>query len=202
MAELGLIREFELCRFTHGYSRVSATPLMDKRGQQVPVGLRLFESLKNQKRPIYVVNQANEAIYVGLDPKLVYAWLQAVGVSDLPEWDASSGVSLGGMLLRTAEPFGRYCWSSCKEASTYRYVYTLLHSFAHMFMKRWRGALSGLAAFGSLGEYLFPASAWSCSCYRNGTTMDLGNLSSLWRNENKSVLGPDAGAQRPSLQLR
>ncbi len=186
LCELGLIREFELCRFTHGYSRVSATPLMEKRGKQVPVRLRLFESLRNQKRPIYVVNQANEAIYVGVDPKLVYAWLQELGVSDLPVWDASSGVSLGGMLLQTAEPFGRY-FSELhpKEASTYRYVYTLLHSFAHMFIKT-VAERSGLD-LGSLGEYIFPADL-GFVVYRNGTTMDLGNLSSLWRNENNRFL--------------
>ena len=186
VAELGLIREFELCRFTHGYSRVSAIPVMDKRGQSVPVRLRLFEPLKNQKRPIYVVNQANEAIFVGLNPEQVYAWLKDVNVSDLPEWSVSSGISLGGLLLQTAEPFGRY-FSELhpKEASTYRYVYTLLHSFAHLFMKT-IAERSGLD-LGSLGEYLFPADL-GFVVYRNGTTMDLGNLSSLWRNENNRFL--------------
>jgi len=33
----------------------------------------------------------------------------------------------------------------------------------------------------SLGEYLFPSDL-AFVVYRNGTTMDLGNLSSLWRN--------------------
>jgi hypothetical protein len=33
----------------------------------------------------------------------------------------------------------------------------------------------------SLGEYIFPADL-AFVVYRNGTTMDLGNLSSLWRN--------------------
>jgi hypothetical protein len=40
---------------------------------------------------------------------------------------------------------------------------------------------------GSLGEYLFPADL-AFVVYRNGTTMDLGNLSSLWRNENNRFL--------------
>lgn len=186
IADIGLIREFELCRFTHGYTRVSATPTMEKRGQHVPVRLRLFEPLRNNKRPIYVVNQANEAIYVKLNSEHVYAWLKAVGVVDLPEWDSQGSVQLGGRILETAEPFGRYfSLLHPGEAATYRYVYTLLHTYAHIFMKS-IAEFSGLD-LGSLGEYLFPADL-AFVVYRNGTTMDLGNLSSLWRNQNNRFL--------------
>lgn len=186
MSELGLIREFDLCKFTHGYTRVNATPVMEKRGQDVPVRLKLFESLRNGKRPIYVVTQSNEAIYVQLKPELVYEWLQKVGVTDLPAWNPADKIALGGALIQTAEPFGRY-FSALHpgEASTYRYVYTLLHSYAHLFTKT-VAELSGLDV-GSLGEYLFPTDL-AFVVYRNGTTMDLGNLSSLWRNENYRFL--------------
>lgn len=185
-AEFGLIREFELCRFTHGYSRVSAAPVMEKRGQNVPVRLRLFEPLRSNKRPIYVVTQANEAIYVSLKPDLVYEWLRVVGVADLPSWDAKVDIKLGGRILETAEPFGRYfSMLHPGDAATYRYVYTLLHTFAHLFMRA-VAEFSGLD-LGSLGEYVFPADL-SFVIYRNGTTMDLGNLSSLWRNENNRFL--------------
>ncbi|QXN25033.1 hypothetical protein KVP08_021270 [Shewanella putrefaciens] len=186
IAELGLIREFDLCRFTHGYTRVSATPTLEKRKQFMPVRLRLFEPLRNGKRPIYVVTQANEAIYVRLNPSQVYKWLRAVGVVDLPEWDESASVKLGGKILEVAQPFGRY-FSLLKEgdASTYRYVYTLLHTYAHVVMKN-VAELSGLD-LGSMGEYIFPLD-FAFVVYRNGTTMDLGNLSSLWRNENNQFL--------------
>ncbi|SEG10688.1 hypothetical protein [Billgrantia desiderata] len=186
MTELGLIREFDLCRFTHGYTRVSATPTLEKRGQDMPVRLRLFEPLRNGKRPIYVVTQANEALYVRLEPHAVYAWLQEVGVRDLPPWDALDSVMLGGRLLEVAQPFGQY-FSLLKEgdASTYRYVYTLLHTYAHVLMKN-VAELSGLD-LGSMGEYIFPLDL-AFVVYRNGTTMDLGNLSSLWRNENNRFL--------------
>lgn len=185
-ADLGLIREFDLCRFTHGYTRVSATPILEKRGQNVPVRLRLFDSLSNSKRPVYVVTQANEAVYVRLDPEAVYSWLQAVGVRDLPEWSRDSTVKLGGRLLEVAQPFGRY-FSMLKEddAATYRYVYTLLHTYAHVFMKN-IAELSGLD-LGSMSEYIFPLDL-AFVVYRNGTTMDLGNLSALWRNENNRFL--------------
>ena len=46
--------------------------------------------------------------------------------------------------------------------------------------------LSGLD-LGSMGEYIFPLDL-AFVVYRNGTTMDLGNLSSLWRNENNLFL--------------
>lgn len=186
LAELGLIREFELCRFTHGYTRVSPVPTMEKRGQTMPVRLRLFDPLQSGKRPLYVVTQANEALYVQLDPKMVYKWLQDVGVVDLPDWGPESQPLLGGKLLEVAQPFGRY-FSRLKEedASSYRYVYSLLHTYAHTFMKN-IAELSGLD-LGSMGEYLFPADL-AFVVYRNGTTMDLGNLSSLWRNENNRFL--------------
>ncbi|KVU27943.1 hypothetical protein WK64_03105 [Burkholderia ubonensis] len=186
IADLGLIREFDLCRFTHGYTRVSATPTLEKRKQFMPVRLRLFEPLLSGKRPVYVVTQANEALYVRLNPSAVYKWLQAVDVVDLPDWDESGTVKLGGKILEVAQPFGRY-FSLLKEgeAATYRYVYTLLHTYAHALMKN-VAELSGLD-LGSMGEYIFPLDL-AFVVYRNGTTMDLGNLSSLWRNENNRFL--------------
>lgn len=186
MVELGLVRDFELCRFTHGYTRVGATPTIEKHGTDLPVRLRLFEPLEGGKRPVYVVTQANEALYVQLDPQAVYAWLSAVGVPNLPQWSQKDSVRFGGRLLEVAEPFGRF-FSALHEsdASTYRYVYTLLHSYAHVLMKS-IAEYSGLDV-GSLGEYLFPADL-AFVVYRNGTTMDLGNLSSLWRNEHNRFL--------------
>lgn len=184
--DIGLIREFDLCRFTHGYTRVSAVPTMEKRGLDMPVRLRLFESLRNNKRPIYVITQSNEAIYVHLDPASVYSWLLAVGTTDLPDWDPNGTLKFGGALLQTAQPFGRY-FSRLRKgpASTYRYVYSLLHSYSHVFMRN-IAELSGLD-LGSMGEYIFPLDL-AFVVYRNGTTMDLGNLSSLWRNENNRFL--------------
>jgi hypothetical protein len=186
MVDLGLIREFDLCRFTHGYTRVSPTPMLEKRNQFMPVRLRLFDTLRSGKRPIYVVTQGNEALYVRLDPDVVYKWLQAVGVLDLPDWDHKGSVKLGGRLLEVAQPFGRY-FSMLKEgdAATYRYVYTLLHTYAHVLMKN-VAELSGLD-LGSMGEYIFPLDL-AFVVYRNGTTMDLGNLSALWRNESNRFL--------------
>lgn len=186
IADIGLIREFDLCRFTHGYTRVSATPILDRHNQDMPVRLKLFDPLSSGKRPIYVVTQANEALYVRLDPVVVYKWLQSVGILDLPNWDESCPIKLGGKLLEVSQPFGRY-FSLLKEddASTYRYVYTLLHTYAHTLMKN-VAELSGLD-LGSMGEYIFPLD-FAFVVYRNGTTMDLGNLSSLWRNENNRFL--------------
>ena len=187
MIELGMVRDFELCRFTHGYTRVGATPTLEKHGTDLPVRLRMFEPLDGGRRPVYVVTQANEALYVQLDPKAVYSWLSAVGMANLPAWTPDDEVKLGGRVLEVAEPFGRF-FSALTEAdaSTYRYVYTLLHSYAHVLMKS-IAEFSGLDV-GSLGEYLFPADL-AFVVYRNGTTMDLGNLSSLWRNENNRFLG-------------
>jgi hypothetical protein len=189
LAEMGLIREFDLCRFTHGFTRMSTDPLIEKSDQQqlmLPVRLNLFQALGNGKIPIYVVTQANEAIYARLNPNLVYEWLCAIGVTDLPEWDPAGDLKLGAQILQSAAPFGKYL-SDLKPgpANTYRYVYTLLHTYAHTLMKA-VAEFSGLD-MGSLGEYLFPADL-AFVVYRNGTTMDLGNLSALWRNYNTVFL--------------
>jgi hypothetical protein len=189
LAEMGLIREFDLCRFTHGFTRMSTDPLIEKSDQQqimLPVRLNLFQALGNEKIPIYVVTQANEAIYARLNPELVYEWLRTVGVTDLPDWDPAGDLKLGAHILESAAPFGKY-FSELKPgpANTYRYVYTLLHTYAHTLMKA-VAEFSGLD-MGSLGEYLFPADL-AFVVYRNGTTMDLGNLSALWRNYNTVFL--------------
>ena len=67
----------------------------------------------------------------------------------------------------------------------YFYLYTLLHSYSHLLMKH-VSEYSGLDA-GSLGEYIFPADL-AFVVYRNGTTMDLGNLSAMWRNAGTAML--------------
>lgn len=190
MADLGLIREFDLCRFTHGFTRMANDPLIERlegpKPVKFPVRLNLFPSLGNRKRPIYVVTQANEAFYVRLRPEVVYAWLQTLGLEDLPEWDPTGQLKLGAHLLQMASPFGKY-FSELHPgpASTYRYVYTLLHTYAHVFMRS-ISEFSGLD-LGSISEYLFPADL-AFVVYRNGTTMDLGNLSALWRNFNNTFL--------------
>ncbi len=104
----------------------------------------------------------------------------------LTELGPQGSVKLGGRLLEVAQPFGRY-FSMLREgdAATYRYVYTLLHTYAHVLMKN-VAELSGLD-LGSTGEYIFPLDL-AFVVYRSGTTMDLGNLSSLWRNENNRFL--------------
>ncbi len=181
MAEMGLIREFDLCRFTYGYTRMRAEPSFEKRNMQMPVRLCLFPSLSNGRKPIYAVAQANEALYVRLDPVQVYRWLQAIGTDDAFAWKPADKESLGAHLLERAVPFGRFLSKLQKDgpASPYLYVYTLLHTYAHVLMKG-VAEHSGLD-LSSLGEYIFPADL-AFVVYRNGTTMDLGNLSSLWRN--------------------
>lgn len=189
MAEMGLVREFDLCRFTHGFTRMSTDPLIEKNDQQelhLPVRLNLFQPLGNGKIPIYVVTQANEAIYVRLNPEVVYDWLKQVGATDLPDWDPTGDLKLGAHILQSAVPFGKFFADlQPGPANTYRYVYTLLHTYAHTLMKA-VAEFSGLD-MGSLGEYLFPADL-AFVVYRNGTTMDLGNLSALWRNYNTVFL--------------
>jgi hypothetical protein len=188
-ADMGLIREFELCRFSFGYSRMKALPVLpDKRHMNMPVRLRFFEPVQNdevKKRPIYVVQQANQAIYVRLDPNRVVTWLRALDCRDM--FTLSEGQSVGAGALGAAVKMDRFLEALPKspDPPVYLYLYTLLHSYAHLVMKQ-ISEYSGLD-LGSLGEYVFPADL-AFVVYRNGTTMDLGNLSAMWRNSGRAML--------------
>jgi hypothetical protein len=186
---MGLIREFDLCRFSFGYTRMKATPVLeDKHHKDMPVRLNLFPRLKFAERfrhPVYVVTQGNEAIYVRLRPELVHKWLTSLNCPDM--FRLKPGEHIGAGLLEVAQPMSRYLdkLPLGTQPNTYFYAYTVLHSYAHLLMRH-IAEYSGLD-LGSLGEYLFPADL-AFVVYRNGTTMDLGNLSAMWRNTNVSLL--------------
>ncbi len=184
---MGLIREFDLCRFSFGYSRVSALPVLpEKRGLNMPARLRLFPSVHIDDRvkyPIYVITQANEALYVKLNEEMVYEWLRRLGCGDFFSRGDGADWRAGAGLLEAVPDFDRHLQKLQKSSSgsVYYYAYTLLHTYAHVLMKQ-ISEFSGLD-LGSLGEYIFPADL-AFVVYRSGTTMDLGNLSALWRNSN------------------
>jgi hypothetical protein len=195
--DMGLIRKFDLCRFSFGYSRYSSQPVLpDKRGMNMPVRLRLFDRVEydeSRKYPIYVVQQANQALYVKLDPGRVMGWLASLDCEDpiVLEQDQKPGA---GILAHTLQ-MRRFLDGLPEVPTSYLYLYTLLHSYAHHFIKQ-VSSYSGLD-IGSIGEYLFPADL-AFVIYRNGTTMDLGNLSAMWRNSGTSLL--DALLDPRSLQ--
>lgn len=190
---MGLIREFDLCRFSFGYSRVSSVPVLrDKRGGlNMPVRLKLFPAIFSDDRwkyPVYVIRQSNEAIYVRLKESAVYDWLTSLSCKRAIARPADPAWRIGAGLLQLAEEHAMDRFLSNLEkgqGSAYYYTYTLLHTYAHVLMKQIT-EFSGLD-LGSLSEYLFPADL-AFVVYRTGTTMDLGNLSALWRNSHTSFL--------------
>lgn len=188
--DMGMIREFDLCRFSFGYSRMESGPVLpDKRGLPMPVRLNLFPKVQLQesgaKHPIYVIQQSNEAIYVRLKERRVLDWLARLGCDDLrlPNPGERAGAAILAM-AREMTPFLDHL-PKTEHPPAYYYLYTLLHSYAHLLMKH-VAEYSGLD-LGSLGEYIFPADL-AFVVYRNGTTMDLGNVSALWRNSGTSLL--------------
>jgi len=188
---MGLIRNFKLCKFTYGFTRVSAAPIVEKHRIRMPVRLNLFPPVKMEqgasRTPIYVITQENEAFYVRLNPAMVYQWLGSLNLADMFTWHPAGEVPLGALLLERAPPMQRFLANVHREQAplAYYYTYTLLHTYSHVMMRA-IAELSGLDA-SSLGEYLFPADL-SFVIYRSGTTLDLGNLSSLWRNDNANFL--------------
>lgn len=189
IADMGLIREFDLCRFSFGYSRMESGPVLhDKRGMNMPVRMNLFPPVihnSSSKNPIYVVQQANEAIYVKLNPELVQAWLADLGCVDMFELNGDE--KLGAGILGCAQQMSPFLDKLPESTTppTYFYLYALLHSYSHLVMKH-MSEYSGLDV-GSLGEYIFPADL-AFVVYRSGTTMDLGNLSAMWRNAGTAML--------------
>lgn len=188
---MGLIRNFKLCRFTYGYTRVSPVPWTERHNTRMPVRLNLFPKVATgqggKRTPIYVITQENEAFYVRLNENLVYTWLSQLGLADAFPWSKESETPLGAKILEHAKPMQRFLANVAPDQVpfAYYYTYTLLHSYAHVMM-RGISELSGLDA-GSLGEYIFPTDL-AFVIYRSGTTLDLGNLSSLWRNYNRHFL--------------
>lgn len=189
IADMGLIREFDLCRFSFGYSRMEAAPVLrDKRGRDMPVRLNLFPPVTqngSSKYPVYVIQQGNEAIYVRLDEAAVLEWLKSLNCVDM--FTLSGSERAGAGLLGCAQPMSAFLdkMPENETPSAYLYTYTLLHSYSHLLMKS-ISEYSGLD-LGSLGEYIFPADL-AFVVYRNGTTMDLGNLSAMWRNSGNALL--------------
>jgi hypothetical protein len=188
VAEAGLIPKFRLCRVTFGYSRTSPTPTPGRPEKTTPVRLKLFPKITlegDRHHPLYVLRQENEAFYFRLDEARVTAWLRSIGCED--ETLLNAAPSLKAALLASAPPMDRFMSEHDKAAAErpprpakiYIATFALLHSFAHHVM-RTMAKLSGLDE-SSLGEYLFPGDL-AFVIYRSGMTMDLGDLSSLWRN--------------------
>jgi hypothetical protein len=149
------------------------------------------------RNPILCSLQSNEGFYLRLDETLVREWLETNQVTLPP---AESGVRIGGQLIEDFEAlerdpdtrFTRFLDEYRREGALTRrafpFVYTLLHTMAHHLIGTC-AAMSGLD-LGSFGEHLFVPDL-AILIYRRGMTMDLGNLSSMWRDQGD----PDVGNQ-------
>jgi hypothetical protein len=147
----------------------------------MPVRLMGFSSLPNHRRPIYVIEQQNEAIYIRLEAGMVAEFLQRNGVlTGIPP----APRTLGSVLIEEYQDFGPFLqgFSVRDTASRERTrdlpspVYLLLHTMAHHVMQ-------GIARFsgldlGSMSEAIFPADL-AFLVHRRGMTEDLGNISSI-----------------------
>jgi hypothetical protein len=191
IARAGLISKFDLCKFSYGYSRVENNPKVFKHDRWMPVRLNLFEKVQvghERRHPVYVLEQSNEAFYFKLDEHLVRSWLAqpALGCIDvgcLTEFQGNFAASM----LGSAHVMNGYLEEHDRKTdpTIYKMTYALLHSYAHYVMQGIQ-QFSGLD-LGSMGEYLFPCDL-SFVIYRNGMTLDLGDLSALWRNHYEAFL--------------
>lgn len=199
--EMRLIRDVRICEYSFAYSRTSSSPTVkrDKSGPaELPVRLRLFEKVEvadSALNPILCSVQSNEGFYVRLNEQLVRTWLSA---NFIPLPPADPQVRLGGQLIEDFEAlerdpdtrFSRFLDEYRREGTltrrAYPFVYTLLHTLSHHLIGTC-SAMSGLD-LSSFGEHLFVPDL-ALLVYRRGTTMDLGNLSSMWRDQGDADVG-------------
>jgi len=187
--EARLIRSLEMVEFSFGFTRVAATPETVQKDRPMPVRLMGFPPLPSNKRPIYVIEQQNEAIYIQLDAGMVAAFLQRNGVSG----PLAPPKTIGGALIESYSDFGLFLKDFSVRDATARVrgrdiasmTYLLIHSMAHH-------VIHGIARFsglelGSLSEVIFPADL-AFIVHRRGMTEDLGNISSMWRDQNAAFL--------------
>jgi hypothetical protein len=189
VSRMGLIRRFKLCFFSYGFTRRHPTPILtNNNGQDLPVRLNLFDKItvsESRKNPVYVLKQENEAIYVRLDEETVRSYLLSL---DCQNGKAFETGPVGSRLLENMFSMSMFLDDlpgTGPAPHPYLAVYTLLHTMAHHVIHA-VAEYSGLD-LGSLGEYLFPADL-AFVVYRNGMTMDLGNLSAMWRNQGRVFL--------------
>ena len=188
ISELKLLRNLNMLQYSFGYSRVSATPTTMQKHMQMPVRLCGFPKIDGGKRPIYVLRQSNEALYVKLDEERVRHWLVENGLGEYLHME--EGQKLGGRLIELYNDFGRFA-ETYSETTGQRdrdvpvFVFGLLHSLAHQLIHAC-SKFSGLD-LGSFGERIFPADL-AFIIYRKGMTPDLGNIAAMWRNYGLDVL--------------
>ena len=190
IAEARLIRDLDMVEFSFGYTRVSATPETVQKNKSMPVRLMGFPRLPNDRRPVYVIEQQNEAIYIRLDPDAVAEYLR---LNDVMAAAPPAPGTIGGALIETYEDFGMFLrdFGVRDQASQVRSrdiastVFLLLHSLSHH-------VIHGISRFsgldlGSMSEAIFPADL-AFLVHRRGMTEDLGNISSMWRDHNAAFL--------------
>jgi len=202
IVEMRIVRDVRVCEYTFGYSRTESGPTVRREeklpGAEMPVRLRLHGRVRvgdQAAHPVLCIDQANEGFYVRLDEACVRAWLTENSIG-FP--GAAPGVALGGSLIEDfadiqnnqAMRFSRFLDEYRREQAVPRraaaHVFTLLHTAAHHLISV-VSTMSGLD-LGSFGEHLFvPDLAFLI--YRRGSTMDLGNLSSMWRERGSPDFG-------------
>lgn len=193
LTQIVLIRGLPIREFSFGFTRVSSSPIYfreyNARRVPMPVRLNAFPELPNGRRPIYVTQQKNEALYFKLDEARVRRWLSVNQVLGI---DQECDKAIGAIYLENYADFGAFL-EEFKERegrgraprSVSAYIYLLLHSLSHQVMHA-LADVSGLDRDG-LGEHIFPADL-AFVVYRKGMTPDLGNISAMWRNHSEAFL--------------
>ncbi|MDY0885393.1 hypothetical protein ACFPL7_24130 [Dongia soli] len=190
VSDLRLVKNLDMVEFSFGYTRVSSTPETTQKNRSMPVRLMAFPPLPSHKRPVYVIEQQNEALYFRLNADAVGAFLMRNGVlSEMPV----APRTLGSVMLETYRDFKLFLQdfrvrddrAQVRGRDVTSMTYLLLHTMSHHVMHD-IARFSGLD-LGSMSEVIFPADL-AFVVHRRGMTEDLGNISSMWRDHNSGFL--------------
>jgi hypothetical protein len=192
VAELFLIRSLPVVEYTFGFTRVSPSPVYERAqgngARLMPTRLCAFPRMFGGKRPVYAMEQKNEALYVRLSESTVQAWLAANGINTDP---SAAALTLGASFLEDYEDFGEFLDAykvrdgGMTPRGVANFTFALLHTMSHLFVHA-VADLSGLDADG-IGEQVYAADL-AFVVYRKGMTPDLGNISGMWRNRHRQFL--------------
>lgn len=177
-----LIEQLPITYVAFGYSRLSRVPNQAK--------LNCFPLDANDKYhyPVYMNTTKTEALHFQLDLKKVLKWLEKNEIIDI-DVNQLSEQEIKAWFINHMEDidfFGEITNKETKKGEITYYLFTLLHSFAHLVLKQCT-LLSGFDV-NTLSEYLFPKTMSFMIYVNNRSSFVIGGLFTVFEQNLHNLL--------------
>ncbi len=177
--EISLISKFPVVTAVFGWTREDIRPEFPKNDGTINTTINSFRYATDTegKTPIFVDNGECEALMFQIDPVKVVNWLRGNNITvDLESEDENSARL---WIIQNVSPVSPYGNINQNDLIT-EYVYSLIHSMSHIFMK----GISGISGFELVGlsEYLFPQQL-AFVIYSNKTDFSIGGMHTLFETQ-------------------